>query len=40
MLAKSLAKSIGGSFNRVQFTPDLLPADITGFNIYHRFSCV
>ncbi len=29
LLAKSLAESIGGSFRRVQFTPDLLPADIT-----------
>jgi len=36
LLAKSLAKSIAGSFRRVQFTPDLLPADITGFNIYHQ----
>jgi MoxR-like ATPase len=36
MLAKSLATSIGGSFNRVQFTPDLLPADITGFNVYDQ----
>ena len=36
LLAKSLAKSIGGSFKRVQFTPDLLPADITGFNIYNQ----
>ena len=42
LLAKSLAKSIGGIFKRVQFTPDLLPADITGFNIFdqkdNRFS--
>lgn len=38
LLAKSLAKSIGGSFDRVQFTPDLLPADITGFNIYDQKS--
>jgi MoxR-like ATPase len=38
LLAKSLAKSIGGSFNRVQFTPDLLPADITGFNVYNQKS--
>jgi len=42
LLAKSLAKSIGGVFKRIQFTPDLLPADITGFNIYdqraNRFS--
>lgn len=36
MLAKSLARSIGGTFKRVQFTPDLLPADITGFNIYNQ----
>lgn len=36
LLAKSLAKCIGGSFNRVQFTPDLLPSDITGFNIYDQ----
>jgi MoxR-like ATPase len=36
LLAKSLAKSIGGLFNRVQFTPDLLPADITGFNVYDQ----
>ena len=35
LMAKSLARSIGGSFNRIQFTPDLLPADITGFNIYN-----
>ena len=39
LLAKSLAKSLGGSFNRVQFTPDLLPADITGFNIYDQKTC-
>lgn len=36
LLAKSLAKSMGGSFRRVQFTPDLLPADITGFNVYNQ----
>ena len=36
LLAKSLAKCIGGSFNRVQFTPDLLPSDITGFNVYDQ----
>jgi MoxR-like ATPase len=39
LLAKSLAKSIGASFKRVQFTPDMLPADITGFNIYSPHSC-
>lgn len=36
LLAKSLAASIGASFNRVQFTPDLLPADITGFSVYNQ----
>ncbi|NCO53217.1 MAG: MoxR family ATPase [Deltaproteobacteria bacterium] len=36
LLAKALARSIGGSFKRVQFTPDLLPSDITGFNIYSQ----
>jgi MoxR-like ATPase len=34
MLAKALARSIGGTFQRIQFTPDLLPADVTGFNVY------
>jgi len=38
LLAKSLARSIGGTFKRVQFTPDLLPADITGFNVYNQQS--
>lgn len=38
MLAHSLAKSVGGSFKRIQFTSDLLPADITGFNVYDRQS--
>jgi MoxR-like ATPase len=36
LMAKSLARSTGGSFKRVQFTPDLLPADITGFNVYNQ----
>ena len=36
LIAKSLAKSFEGTFKRVQFTPDLLPADITGFNIYDQ----
>jgi MoxR-like ATPase len=36
LLAKTLARSIGGTFNRIQFTPDLLPADITGFNVYDQ----
>ncbi|MCX5794521.1 MAG: MoxR family ATPase [Elusimicrobia bacterium] len=33
-LAKALARSIGAKFNRVQFTPDLLPSDILGVSIY------
>ncbi len=36
LMAKSLARTIGGTFKRVQFTPDLLPADITGFNVYNQ----
>src|SRR5579884_1347054 len=35
-LAKALAKSIGGDFQRIQFTPDLLPADITGSSIFNQ----
>ena len=34
LLAKALARSIGGDFRRIQFTPDLLPADVTGLNVY------
>ncbi|MBR2924092.1 MAG: MoxR family ATPase [Clostridia bacterium] len=37
-LAKSLAKSLSCRFARVQFTPDLLPADITGMRIYDQHS--
>lgn len=36
MLARSLAASIGGTFRRLQFTPDLLPGDVTGVSIYHQ----
>jgi MoxR-like ATPase len=36
LLAKSLARSIGGEFRRIQFTPDLLPADVTGLNVYNQ----
>jgi MoxR-like ATPase len=36
LMAKSLARTIGGTFKRVQFTPDLLPADITGFSVYNQ----
>src|SRR5690348_17104166 len=34
-MAKSLARSLGCSFHRIQFTPDLLPSDITGTSIYN-----
>jgi len=34
-MANALAKSIGVSFNRIQFTPDILPSDITGFSMYN-----
>ena len=36
MLAKSLARSLGCAFQRVQFTPDLLPSDITGVNVFNQ----
>jgi len=36
MLAKSLARSIGCSFNRIQFTPDMLPSDVTGVSIFNQ----
>jgi len=36
ILVRSLAQSIGCSFKRVQFTPDLLPSDITGVSIYNQ----
>lgn len=35
-LAKALSRAIGGEFRRMQFTPDLLPADITGSSIYNQ----
>lgn len=35
MLARALARSISGSYKRIQFTPDLLPADITGAPVYN-----
>ena len=38
MLAKSLATSIGCSFKRIQFTPDLLPSDVTGISVYNQQS--
>ena len=36
ILAQALAKSIQGSFKRIQFTPDMLPSDIIGISIYHE----
>ncbi len=36
MLARTLALSVGGSFKRIQFTPDLLPADVTGSSVYNQ----
>ena len=36
LLARALAKAIGGDFKRVQFTPDLMPSDITGSSVYNR----
>lgn len=35
VLAKAIAKSIDGEFKRIQFTPDLLPGDVTGINFYN-----
>ncbi len=37
-LGKALAESIAGSWNRIQFTPDLLPTDVTGVQIFNRRS--
>jgi len=36
MLAKALARSIDASFHRIQFTPDLLPSDVTGVSLYNQ----
>ncbi|WP_363463730.1 AAA family ATPase [Halogeometricum borinquense] len=36
MLARAVAISLGGSFKRVQFTPDLLPSDVTGVNVFNQ----
>jgi MoxR-like ATPase len=38
MLVRALARSIGGDFKRIQFTPDLLPTDVTGVAIYNQKS--
>ncbi len=38
MMARALAKAVGCSFSRIQFTPDMLPSDITGVSIYNQRS--
>lgn len=38
MLLRSFSRSIGSSFKRIQFTPDLLPSDLTGINFYNQKS--
>ena len=35
-LAKAIARSIGGTWHRIQFTPDLLPSDVTGVSVWNR----
>ena len=36
MLLRAFARTIGGDFKRIQFTPDLLPSDLTGINFYNQ----
>lgn len=36
VLTKAIARSIGSSFKRIQFTPDLLPSDVTGVNVFNQ----
>ena len=38
MLLRAFARTVGGGFKRVQFTPDLLPSDLTGINFYNQKS--
>src|SRR5687767_15327262 len=38
MLAKAMARSVDCSFSRLQFTPDLLPSDVTGVNVFNQRS--
>jgi MoxR-like ATPase len=38
MLARAMARSIGCTFNRIQFTPDMLPSDVTGVSVYNQKS--
>ncbi|MCL6430081.1 MAG: MoxR family ATPase [Anaerolineae bacterium] len=36
VLAKAIARSVGGTFRRIQFTPDLLPSDVTGVSVFNQ----
>ena len=36
LLAKTLARTLGGNFSRLQCTPDLLPGDVTGSNVFNQ----
>src|SRR5438874_7397151 len=36
VLARSLARSIGCTFRRIQFTPDMLPSDVTGISVFNQ----
>jgi len=36
VLAKAIARSVGSTFKRIQFTPDLLPSDVTGVNVFNQ----
>jgi len=38
VLARALAAALGGTFRRIQFTPDMLPSDVTGYNVYDQHS--
>lgn len=38
-LVSALARSVNASFKRIQFTPDVLPSDITGFSVYNQKTC-
>lgn len=38
MLTRAIARSIGSTFRRIQFTPDMLPSDVTGVNVYNQKS--
>ncbi|SDH78175.1 MoxR-like ATPase [Alteribacillus persepolensis] len=38
MMVKAIARSVGAEFNRIQFTPDLLPSDVTGVSIFNQKS--